>query len=117
MNKLSTLNQLADTLLRLVNLLALDPSCQWVHKFKLDLEQVNRLKEMSFNSSDLANLSASIRQVYGGMGSFNDYEPTRYDSVTGRYTLIAGTEDFDMLRRKVFDLAMALITVEPSDLP
>ncbi|MCG1046298.1 hypothetical protein IHE31_06155 [Mycetohabitans rhizoxinica] len=117
MNKFSTLDQLADTLLRLVNLLTLDPSCQWVHKFKLDLEQANRLKAMSFNSSDLAKLSASIRHVYGGMGSFNDYEPTWYDSATGRYVPIKGTEDFDMLRKKVFDLAIALITVGPSDLP
>jgi hypothetical protein len=113
MNKLSILDQLAEELARLVTLLSLDPSCQWVHKFKLDLEQTNRLKAMPFKSSDLAHLSASISQVYGGMGSFNDYEPAWYDPATGRYAPIPGTEDFDALRGRVFDLARALITVGP----
>jgi hypothetical protein len=112
MNKLNTLDQLAGALLRLTILLALDSSCRWLHKFELDLEQVNRLRAAPFDSTDLAHLSASIRQVYGGMGSFNDYEPAQYDAATGRYTPIPGTEDFEVVRREVFDLAIGLIVAD-----
>jgi len=42
------------------------------------------------------------------MASFNDYAPAVYEPVTRRYTSIPGTEDFDMVRSEVFDLALAL---------
>lgn len=115
MSKLSTLDKLADALLKLVTLLALDPSCQWTKKFKLDQERADQLRLLPLNFRELAELSASIRYVFGGMGSFNDYAPTRYVPATGRYLAIPGTEEFDALRKEVFDLALELIAAEPTN--
>lgn len=113
MNKLTALDQLIEALGRLVALLVLDPGCQWTRKFESDLAWAHQLKSGQVNASDLADLSASIRHVYGGMGSFNDYAPAVYASATRRYTPIPGTEDFDMVRSEVFDLALVLIVAEP----
>ncbi|WP_408265267.1 DUF6966 domain-containing protein [Paraburkholderia sediminicola] len=113
MNKLSILDQLIDALASLVALLALDPGCQWRRKFESDLAIGRHLKDGAVGTVDLAALSASVRHVYGGMGSFNDYAPVIYDAATRRYAPIPGTEDFDSIRGRVFDLALALIVVAP----
>ena len=113
MNKLNVLDQLIEALGRLVALLALDPGCQWTRKFQSDLAWASQLKSGQVNASDLADLSSSIRHVYAGMGSFNDYAPAVYQSATRRYASIPGTESFDVVRSEVFDLALALIAVEP----
>ncbi|ALP68634.1 DUF6966 domain-containing protein [Paraburkholderia caribensis] len=113
MNKLTALDQLIEALEKLVALLVLDPGCQWTRKFKSDLVWARQLRAGPVAARGLADLSSSIRHVYGGMGSFNDYAPAAYESTTGRYTLIPGTEDFDMVRSEVFDLALTLIATEP----
>jgi len=113
MSQLSTLDQLVDALVRLVALLALDPACQWTRHFASELERARQLREGMISSRELAELSASIRHVFGGMGSFNDYAPAVYDSATRRYVVVPGTEDFDSVRCEVFDLALALIASTP----
>ena len=112
MNRLKTLEHLSEALLRLVGLLALDPRCQWTHKFELNLQWANHLKTTPQYENELTDLSASIRHMYGGMGSFNDYEPAIYDPITGHYIRIHGTENFEELRIKVFDLALELISID-----
>lgn len=113
MNRLDTLDQLINALVSLVTLLALDPGCQWTRKFTTDLERARQLKDGAPNASDLAQLSASVRHGYGGMGSFNDYAPAVYDSATRRYVAIPGTDDFETVKHQVFDLALALVVSTP----
>lgn len=108
MNQFSILDQLIDALTRLVVLLELDPACQWTQHFASELKQACQLREKEIGARELAELSTSIRHVYGGMGSFNDYAPAVYDAATRRYVVIPGTENFDSVRCEVFDLAFAL---------
>lgn len=113
MDKLSILDQLIDALTSLVALLALDSGCQWERQIESGLATALDLKDAEIGTTDLVALSASVRHVYGGMGSFNDYAPVIYDAATRRYARIPGTEDFDDIRGRVFDLALALIAVAP----
>ncbi len=109
MNRKTQLDQVIEVLEKLVSLLELDPACQWTSKFKLDLEHALQLMKTSFNQDDLAMLSSSIRSVYGGMGSFNDYMPGRYDRSTGKCVSFPWADEFDVLSGKLFDSAMALV--------
>jgi len=114
MNKFDTLDQLTVALLRLVSLLSLDSGSQWTRKFESDLQWARSLKGKQFDAIEFSNLSTSIRHVYAGMGSFNDYAQATYDPTTHRYIPIPGTEDFDAVRSTVFDLALALVIAESS---
>lgn len=113
MKKFTELDQLIEALVRLLSLLALDPECQWTHKFSSNLAWARQLQSGQVSASDLANLSSSIRHVYGGMDSFNDYAPVAYELGTRSYISIPGAEDFDMVRSEVFDLALALVAAGP----
>jgi hypothetical protein len=57
----------------LVELLEKDPSCPWTHHFLKSLETARELQAKGFTQAQLNDLSGSVRRVYAGMGSFNDY--------------------------------------------
>ena len=99
---------LLDALERLVAILRLDPKCQWTAKFSSDIDLCLTLIREGYSKSDLAKLSSSITYVFQGMGSFSDYFPSSYDPISRRYAPIAGSEDFESLRKEVFDLAISL---------
>jgi len=105
-----TLQMLFKSLRRLVEILQLDPKCQWTAKFRADLDLCLSLITNGFSRSDLAELSSSITYVFQGMGSFNDYSPSVYDPASGRYSPITGSEDFESVTKEVFDLATSLRT-------
>jgi hypothetical protein len=109
-NQDQTLEQLVHALKKLVDILRLDPNCPWTAKFENDLANGFELLNGKYRDDDLRSFSSSIRHVFQGMGSFNDYSPAMYDSSTGRYTPIAGTEDFEKITREVFDLSIKLIS-------
>jgi len=92
----------------LVDVLALDPKSQWKRKFESDLAQSQALLLAGGSRDEAISLAKSITDVYGGMGSFNDYAPTIYDAATGRYSTIPGAEAFDRLSNEVFEAALAL---------
>ena len=75
------------------------------------LNDVNALRESGFEQPDLNALSSSVMSVFGGMGSFNDYSPSIYNPDTGRYVAIPGTDDFQNVTSRVFDLALSLRVV------
>ena len=114
MNKRDVLDQLIDALADLVALLALDPKCPWRKTFASNLELARRMKGGPLGADELAALSASIRHVYGGMGSFNDYAPVIYDAATRRHAVIPGMDGLNKITSQVFSLAVDLITVEPA---
>jgi hypothetical protein len=102
------LSHLADALRDLVGTLAQDHSCQWTTHFRRCLAHAEELLSTGFTQEQLAELSASVTHCYGGMGSFSDYAPTRYDSSTGRYTGIPGTETFETFAGATYERALAL---------
>ena len=111
MDRHAQLKTLAEQLSQLVEVLCLDPDCQWRGHFERCLQTARGLLESSFTQDDLSSLSSSVMHVYGGMGSFNDYAPTCYDAQTGRYTAIPGTEAFDEIAGRVYDGALSLRVV------
>jgi hypothetical protein len=111
MDRHAELKTLAEQLSRLVEVLRLDPDCQWRGHFEQCLQTAKGFLESSFTPDDLSNLSSSVMHVYGGMGSFSDYAPTSYDAQTGRRTPIPGTATFDEIAGRVYDGALSLRVV------
>ena len=103
------LKHLMNRLQKLVALLRLDPDCQWLLKFQSDLDFCSRLVHGGYTQSELGDLSNSITYVFQGMGSFNDYAPAKYDSKSGKYLPIPGTENYESVSKEVFDRARDLI--------
>lgn len=108
MTQKETLTCLFEALKQLVDLLRLDKRCQWTTKFERDMEDTLWLLENGFTDKDVSNLSTSIMYVYQGMGSFNDYSPGVFNPKTGRYEKIFGTESFDAVSQRVYDMALKL---------
>lgn len=107
----ATVGQLVRALKTLVEILRLDPSCQWTTKFENDLAKASGLLNKC-DEDDLHSLSASVRYVFRGMGSFNDYSPAIYNPATGKYDPIPGADDFEKVTQEVFDLSLKLISKE-----
>jgi hypothetical protein len=103
-----TLMELGTALRELVSFLRKDPACKWTSKFEADLADCQNLLDAGGAKEDVIALSKSITEVFQGMGSFNDYSPSTFDRTTGRYTSIPGTERFDAVSTRVFDLAVSL---------
>lgn len=110
MNRKETLKQLCEALRDLVGLLRLDKRCRWTDKFERDLDQASQLLKNGFSDQDIENLSTSIRYVYQGSGSFNDYGPGTYNPKTGRYDATHDTENFEAVSQRVYDLALKLLS-------
>jgi hypothetical protein len=72
-DRASQLKALASSLALLVDLLEKDPSCTWTRHFLRSLETARELQAKGFTQAQLNELSGSVRCVYAGMGSFNDY--------------------------------------------
>jgi hypothetical protein len=109
MTREDELELLIADLREMVALIEMDPLCRWTAKFRMDLANASQLLANSFNQDDLANLTSSIRSVYGGVGSFNDYLPGRYDPTTGHCVSFPWADQFDRLSTSVFDRALALV--------
>lgn len=110
MTRSAELESLVGSLGRLVDLLRLDSSCQWLQHFETCLRRAQQLLETRFIQASLDELSSSVMSVYGGMGSFNDYAPMRFDPISGRYSHLPGAETFDDVATRVYEDAIALRT-------
>jgi hypothetical protein len=95
----------------LVQLLEQDSHCQWTGHFAGCLSRAETLRDDGFDQGALNLLSASLRSVYGGMGSFNDYVPARVDRETGQVALIWGMEAFERAASAVYDASMELVVI------
>ncbi|MFC3702865.1 DUF6966 domain-containing protein [Reinekea marina] len=83
-----------------------DKSCLWTAHFEKQLRHINDLIEYGYVDDDLYQLSSSIRAVYGGMGSFNDYYNPNQSKE--RNELIEKFGSSNDLSSKVYDLAIKL---------
>lgn len=108
MTKREILYTLTGELTNLVALLQLDAECPWVAKFEHDCATANELLRNGFSDDELVQLAISIKFVYQGMGSFNDYSPGIFNTATGRYDAIPGTENCEEVSKRVFDLSTKL---------
>ncbi|WP_428825190.1 DUF6966 domain-containing protein [Azonexus sp. IMCC34842] len=111
MNRSGQLNALIASLSELVEFLSLDQNCQWRRHFEYCLSRANDLKVLGFEQSQLNELSGSIRSVFGGMGSFNDYAPLAANP-NGSFSVVPGMEHLERFSGKVYESALALMVVE-----
>ena len=102
------LASLVESLRSLVSILRADDSCQWRNHFETQLSNAEHLLTSGFTQEQLAELSSSICFVFGGMGSFGDYSPDRYDATTGRCSPLPGTQDFENVSGAVQERASEL---------
>ena len=106
------LSRLVDALRDLVGTLEQDDSCQWTPHFRRCLAHAEELLSTGFTQEQLAELSTSVTHCYGGMGSFSDYAPGRFEPSTGRYAGIPGTENFDTFAGATYERAVDLRVVD-----
>lgn len=69
------LQTLQIALASLYELLKLDTSTYWLSHFERCLRTTDQLITEGFDQTSLNALSRSVRQVFGGMGRFNDHVP------------------------------------------
>jgi len=111
MDRSRHLRDLEVSLARLVVIVGHDPTCEWRPHFERCLADTRELIASGFSQEQLNALSSSLTHVYGGQGSFNDYGPYIYDSSSGTFRAISGTEDFPEVATHVHDAALALRVV------
>jgi hypothetical protein len=105
------LRELIEALNGLVSVLEQDSGCKWTGHFVRCLTQAESLRDDGYDQPALNRLSASLRSIFGGMGSFNDYAPARVDGEIGRASRILGMEAFDGAAAAVYDAAMKLVVI------
>lgn len=86
-NREEQLKVLVRSLENLTNSLEADPHSGWLNHFRHHLSEAQYLLKNGFTQDDLNSLSTSLRSVYGGMGSFNDYyNPLDKTNIIGKYS-------------------------------
>ncbi|MDH1264631.1 hypothetical protein [Pseudomonas sp. GD03944] len=104
------LESLQAALASLCELLRLDKPTHWRDHFERCLHTTDHLLTNGFDQSTLNSLSCSVRQVFGGMGSFNDYVPvTNTRDSSDWYRKHGNPEEIVGL---VYDSALCLMVVE-----
>ena len=83
-----------------------DECCIWTNHFENQLKQVNDLIEYGYVEENLYELSSSVRAVYGGTGSFNDYYNPHQSKEKNELIKLYGSSCD--LSSKVYDLAVKL---------
>ncbi|UTW45421.1 hypothetical protein KFE80_00350 [bacterium SCSIO 12696] len=86
MDRKAQLTDLKRELENLVAVLREDEGCTWLSHFERCLDKTDQLIESGFEQNQLSELSVSVRSVYGGMGSFNDYVPPQSAWGTDRFS-------------------------------
>lgn len=102
---------LSNALRALIEVQKLDPKCPWTNHFEKCLERSERIRRR-VDPRSVRKLADTVQQVYGGMGSYNDYMPVHWRR-DGSWDLIAGTEDWDGLSTRVWEAADRLRKLVP----
>ncbi|MBK7546075.1 MAG: hypothetical protein IPO76_10180 [Elusimicrobia bacterium] len=93
------LNKILDDLIieleKMVTMLRRDTSASWTRGFEGFLAEALDLKKAGYPGDGVRGLCGSVRSVYGGMGSFNDYFPQ--GGVSG--------EEFERVSTRIYELA------------
>jgi hypothetical protein len=106
-NRREELEALNAHLGELVLMLTRDSLCKWRAHFATCQQRASSLLSHGFTQGDLNELSGSVKHVYGGAGSFNDYAPVRANA-DGTFGIIAGMDHLSELSSKVYDSALAI---------
>ncbi len=105
-DKVEILSDLIRDLTRMVDILKQDSQCSWTQGFEGLLAEAIELREKECPEQLFRDFCGSVRHILsGGMGSFNDFFPMMIDPKSGERINIPGTEDFDNLRNRIYDLA------------
>jgi hypothetical protein len=102
----ASLDVLVDRLRALVAVLARDPGCTWLAGFRRWAEEAEAIRSAGGPRDEAVLLAAQVMQVFGGMGSFNDYIPHR-GGVPAPWA-----DEVNELRSEVFAAALAVRTVD-----
>lgn len=106
----AALDELTNSLDALVAALARDPNSEWSAAFEALLVRALSLGHSTASASELKALARDVLACYrGGMGSFNDYAPVRYDPATRSWQTIPGLERERELAGLVHDQALSLL--------
>jgi hypothetical protein len=107
----AALDELIRSLEALVAALHCDPDPGWFDVFDARLARARSLATSAAPTVDVGELARDVLTCYrGGMGSFNDYAPVRYDEASGAWQVIPGLEHERELADDVHDKAVALLT-------
>lgn len=88
--------------------LRFDSNCTWRGHFEACHALARELRSQNAGQDELDEFSRQVREVFGGVGSFNDYAPTQFDPVTKRVRPIAGMENLAVASAAVYRAALAL---------
>ncbi len=78
MDKQKELEYLKSELERVLFFLRQDIDCRWTSRFEKCLSNTKYLLKHGHDKSLLIDLQQQITDVFGGMGSFNDYCPPKH---------------------------------------
>ncbi|MGE8359479.1 DUF6966 domain-containing protein [Pseudomonas sp.] len=104
------LEALQAALTSLCELLQLDKPTHWLEHFERCLHTTGHLLTHGFDQEALNDLSCSVRQVFGGMGSFNDYAPVMNTRESSAWYRQHGSPA--AIAQLVYDGALCLMVVE-----
>jgi hypothetical protein len=104
------LRDLISSLDEALEMMKMDPKCEW---FDVIEDFIRRAKEAEARGSqeqDVRDVCNSIRSLYGEK-AFQDYSPTTFNEETGRHVIIPGTEQYESLSNKIYNLAEEIRTI------
>jgi hypothetical protein len=105
---LVSLNASLELMIELLNL-EVDPKKQFGRLFEPQLDRAKDLLRNGFEFQDLKELSYSIEGLLHR--NFMDYSPATFDSSTGKFSPIPGTEEYGEVLVRVSALALELRVV------
>jgi hypothetical protein len=105
---LESLHVNLERLIEMLNL-EVDPKRQFGALFEPQLEQIKDLLRSGFEFQDLKELSYSLEGLLHR--NFMDYSPATFDTSTGRFSPIPGTEKYEEVLARVSALAFELRVV------
>jgi len=107
----AALDELIRSLEALVAALRCDPETAWFEIFDARLAEARSLAGSAAPTIDVRQLARDVLDSFrGGMGSFNDYAPVRYEEASRAWQAIPGLEHERELADDVHDKAVTLLT-------
>lgn len=95
------LSDLISELEKIVVIVKKDTGGQWLHHFEDFLGQALEIKREGSNEEAVRDFCSSLRSMFQGKSPFAEYSPRTFDDKTGRYAVIPGTEDYDLLKKNL----------------
>jgi hypothetical protein len=100
-DKVKILDELVGELEKIVSLLRSDTIGSWTRGFEGFLAEGLELQKVGYPDRGIRDLCGSVRSVYGGMGSFNDYFPRG-----------VSPEEFEKVSSRIYELSDEIRVIE-----